>query len=110
MDKVTNENVLDAVVRRGDIFYAEENTGEGIKSTIYIALPIPRNNSYVLGLQLFDIDGLQILDDCDLDGYTRGEILDDYNSAFNYDNNDAMFFLGNKEDYKYNISIERRED
>ena len=71
MDKITNEHVLDAVVRRGDIFYTEENTGEGIKSTVYIALPIPRHNSYILGLQLFDINNLDVLDDCDFVSQSR---------------------------------------
>ena len=110
MDKVTNENVLDAIVRYGDIFYTEEKTDNGTRVTTYIALPIPIHNSYILGLQLFNINNLGVLDDCDFDGYTRGEILDDYNSEFNYDNNDEVFFLGDKETYRYNISIERRED
>ena len=109
MDKVTNENVLEAVVRYGDIFYTEEKTDNGTKVTAYIALPIPRHNSYILGLQLFDINNLDVLDDCDFDGYTRGEILDDYNSVFNCDNDDEMFFLGDKETYRYNISIEVSE-
>ena len=110
MDKVTNENVLDAVVRCGDIFYTEEKTDNGTKVTTYIALPIPKSDSYMNGLQLYDIKSLIMLDDCDFDGYTRGEILDDYNSVFNCNNEDEMFFLGDKETYRYNISIERRED
>ena len=110
MDKVTNVNVLGAVVRYGDIFYTEESTDKGIRTTVYIALPIPRQKSCIPGLQLFDINNLGVLDDCDFDGYTRGEILDDYNSVYNCDNDDEMFFLGDKETYRYNISIERRED
>ena len=62
MDKVTNENVLDAVVRCGDIFYTEEKTDNGTKVTTYIALPIPKSDSYMNGLQLYDIKSLIMLD------------------------------------------------
>ena len=107
MDKITDVNTLDAVVRYGDIFYLEEKTDKGTKVTLYIALPIPKGGSYMLGLQLFDIESLCIWDDEDYTDFTRRDILDKADGVL--DEDERMFFLGSKESYKYNISIERSE-